>query len=209
MASARPEDARAHIAALGSLPDGELAALFAGMPQLAFWSPAGSHDADAPVESSGAGATPQGAAARTSGAVRDGQPALQAPGLWGESGPEPAAPEPAPAASARGAPGRRRPGAAPAARFPDPAEAVARARDELRIGDPERVAAGLARLALVLRLDPAMAVTVLETLGRRPEPAAEVIRGDAYRILGRSLEAEAAYAAAAATLEGRRIRMGS
>jgi hypothetical protein len=208
MASGRPDAARTQLALLSSLPEGDLATLFAGMPQLAFWSPAGGPGADASGGPSDADASPT-PASRPARAAPDDHADRQAPGLWGESGPEPATPEPTPAATVRG-PGRRRGVvAAPPVRFPDPAEAVARARDELRIGDPERVAAGLARLALVLRLDPAMAATVIETLGRRPEPAAEVIRGDAYRILGRTLEAEAAYAAAAATLEGRRARMGS
>jgi len=42
---------------------------------------------------------------------------------------------------------------------------------------------------------------VIEAVVRRQEPAALLIRGDACRILGRTLEAEAALVAAAALLD--------
>ena len=80
------------------------------------------------------------------------------------------------------------------------------ARTDLASGDADRQDRGITRIALVLRLDPTLAGRVLEVLARRPEPAALVSRGDAFRILGRALEAEAAYAAAAAALEGRTRR---
>jgi len=78
---------------------------------------------------------------------------------------------------------------------------LARAADDLRGSDPDLVAAGLDRLGLALRLEPTLASEVLEALGRRREPAALLIRGDACRLLGNTLEAEAAFALATAALD--------
>jgi hypothetical protein len=79
----------------------------------------------------------------------------------------------------------------------DPAAEVARARDELAT-KPDRA---MLRLALVLRHDPTYAPAVLEVLHLRREPTAALIRGDAQRLLGRHLEAEAAFDTAAESLE--------
>ena len=57
------------------------------------------------------------------------------------------------------------------------------------------------RLALVLRHDPTLAPNVLDILHLRREPGAALLRGDAQRLLGRHLEAEAAFDAAADSLE--------
>jgi hypothetical protein len=79
----------------------------------------------------------------------------------------------------------------------DPAAELARARDELST-KPDRA---MLRLALVLRHDPTFAPAVLELLHLRRDPTAALIRGDAQRLLGRHLEAEAAFDAAAESLE--------
>ena len=79
----------------------------------------------------------------------------------------------------------------------DPPAELAHARVELDT-KPERA---FLRLALVLRHDPTLAPTVLEVLHLRREPAAALLRGDAQRLLGRHLEAEAAFDAAAESLE--------
>jgi len=62
-------------------------------------------------------------------------------------------------------------------------------------------------LALVLRSEPSLAPAVLELLARNPDGGAsrsaaalEVVRGDAYRLIGRPREAEQAYARAVAIL---------
>ncbi|MEO8208891.1 MAG: hypothetical protein ABI598_07625 [Chloroflexota bacterium] len=91
-------------------------------------------------------------------------------------------------------------GKAPAA-LPEAGEVLARAGVDLRSRDRLRHVAGIDRLALVLRLDPRLAEEVVETLGRRREPAAHLVRGDALRIMGRGYEAEVAYGAAAAALD--------
>jgi len=79
----------------------------------------------------------------------------------------------------------------------DPAAELRRAREELGVR-PERA---LIRLALVLRLDPTLAPAVLDAVALRREPTAALVRGDAQRLLGRHLEAEAAFDAAADSLE--------
>lgn len=79
----------------------------------------------------------------------------------------------------------------------DPATELARARAELDT-KPERA---FLRFALVLRHDPTLASAVLAALHLRREPAAALLRGDAQRLLGRHLEAEAAFDAAAESLE--------
>jgi hypothetical protein len=79
----------------------------------------------------------------------------------------------------------------------DPATELARARDELS-AKPDRA---ILRLALVLRHDPTYAPVVLDILHLRREPSAAMVRGDAQRLLGRHMEAEAAFDAAAESLE--------
>jgi tetratricopeptide (TPR) repeat protein len=79
----------------------------------------------------------------------------------------------------------------------DPTAELAQARAELD-ARPDRA---FLRLALVLRHDPTLAPLVLAALHLRREPAAALLRGDAQRLLGRHLEAEAAYDVAAESLE--------
>ena len=79
----------------------------------------------------------------------------------------------------------------------DPAVELERAKQEL----DTKLDRALLRLALVLRHDPTLAPAVLEALRLRREPAAALVRGDAQRLLGRHLEAEAAFDAAAESLE--------
>jgi len=79
----------------------------------------------------------------------------------------------------------------------DPQTEIVRARSELE-SRPDRA---FMRLALVLRHDPTFAPAVLELLRLRREPTAALVRGDAQRLLGRHLEAEAAFDAAAESLE--------
>ena len=83
----------------------------------------------------------------------------------------------------------------------DPSALLEAARADLASRDLDRIDAGLTRVALALRLDPTLAAPVVELLARRTEPAALVTHGDALRILGRALAAEASYRAAASALE--------
>ena len=75
----------------------------------------------------------------------------------------------------------------------DPVAELALARRELA-ATPERA---FLRLALILRIDPTLAPAVLQIVALRSEPAAALLQGDAQRLLGRHLEAEAAFASAA------------
>jgi hypothetical protein len=202
-AAGRPGEARSHVAAVNELSAAELEGSFAGMPRRALWpaGPAAPGEAfdvlEAPGASPGRGSRRRGARTIAEPVPGAGAAAPDpVPGLWpSDDGPRADA---APTAD----------GAGPSAAT-DPAELLGRGRADLRAGDPDQVAAGLDRLALALRLDPTLAPGVLEALGRHREAAALVVRGDACRILGRVLEAEAAYVAAALVLDGEPIRRPS
>lgn len=126
--------------------------------------------------------------------------ASTAPSLWGDAADAVGRPA---AGESRGVPGpgaTPRDMAVPAPRrieHPDPLEELAQAREELA-SQPDRA---LLRLALVLRADPTLAPNVLDAVSLRREPAAAIIRGDAQRLLGRHLEAEAAFTAAGDALD--------
>ena len=213
-ADGRPGEARALMDRLGPPDAATLEVLFAGMPRRAFWP-------SAPVEATepetlfaelgradesrrAAGIAPMPAAAgespaaprARSSAVPGPRDVLDAEGLWsadaaaiagGEDTSEDAVDREAVA---------RRPRHVTPSLEQDPVAELARARVELST-DPDRA---LLRLGLTLRLDPTLAPAVLDVIALRPEPAAALLRGDAQRLLGRHLEAEAAYAEAAGGL---------
>jgi hypothetical protein len=183
----RASDARQLMDLLPTVDAATLDAIFAGLPRRAPWP-------TAPAERTDLGELRREAANRIDA-----------------GGPVPAidrAPERAPARDA--SEGADQGGAAlPAApRRPvpprrikaqlDPLAELAQARAELETR-PDRA---FLRLAIVLRHDPTLAPSVLDALHLRREPTAALLRGDAQRLLGRHLEAEAAYDAAAETLEG-------
>lgn len=93
-------------------------------------------------------------------------------------------------------------GGQPAARAPgqgpEPADELDAARDDLRQG---RVGSGAIRLAVVLRLAPALAPAVLDALAGQHGASIELVRGDALRLVGHERDARQAYAAAAAQLD--------
>jgi hypothetical protein len=88
----------------------------------------------------------------------------------------------------------------PAARLPEPVDELDLARDDLRAG---RSADGAIRLAVVLRLAPALAPAVLDAISSLSGPSLELVRGDALRLVGHERDARLAYAAAAALLDDR------
>lgn len=205
----RPAEARALIDRLGPPDAATLDAIFAGMPRRAFWPSIGgdpttietlfgeaSHLADAgrrdrqgpssdrraPLRETPASRDPAGSSAsvRTVPGPREVFESTD-PGLW---------PEGASAAAGTQA------GAGPSLDI-DPLLELAQARAELST-DAERA---LVRLSLVLRIDPTLAPAVLDAISLRREPTAELIRGDAQRLLGRHLEAEAAFARTADWLD--------
>lgn len=199
----RQDEARELMDRLPAANADALDALFAGMPRRASW-PAG------PVDRSDLDELRREAerareAARRPGLIRAGGESPTQ--LFRRAELQAAAePEPEPEAEAEAeaeAAGKVPVGAAEAPRHGhrkaqlDPGAELERARDEID-RDAERA---FLRLALVLRDDPTRAPAVLEILHRRREPKAALLRGDAQRLLGRHLEAEAAYDAAAESLE--------
>jgi hypothetical protein len=193
-----------------------LDALFAGMPRRAFW-PAG------PVDRSDVDELRRGADRLGDRSTRpmtaDERPATETPELTSGEGPNDLRSVPGPRAvieataspewdSATATAEGMAMSARSQAELPihrgrrlkgqlDPQQEIVRARNELE-HRPERA---FLRLALVLRHDPTFAPAVPELLRLRREPTAALVRGDAQRLLGRHLEAEAAFDAAAESLE--------
>jgi hypothetical protein len=213
-ADGRPSEARALMDRLGPPDAATLDALFAGMPRRAFWPSVSGDASDTHVAETlfeELGRSPlrrEERAARSAARIESGPPreresavpgprdVLEAtePQLWGEG----TAGAPAHDAEPKGRSpraGARQPNV-PAALDRDPVAELAQARAELST-EPEQ---GLLRLALTLRLDPTLAPAVLDLVAGRTEPLAARLRGDAQRLLGRHLEAEAAFASAAAGL---------
>lgn len=85
---------------------------------------------------------------------------------------------------------------APAVR--EPIVELDAARSALSEGRP---ASAAIRLALVLRMEPSLAPDVLDLIADRSGPAFDVVRGDAYRIVGHEVEAQRAFADAGALLD--------
>jgi len=214
-ADGRPGEARSLMDRLG-LPDAAtLDALFAGMPRRAFWPSApveptesdtlfgeapGSGDRVARAARPEPAVAPAGTAPRTS-AISGPAEVLEATshGLWpdvpaaGSAGDAGAAGDARAdlAATSTGTSTRQRTSAP--SFHQDPVAELALAREELA-AHPDRA---MLRLALILRIDPTLAPAVLDAILVRTEPAAAILRGDAQRLLGRHLEAEAAFASAA------------
>ena len=78
--------------------------------------------------------------------------------------------------------------------LPSATEALDRGAAALESGDLDGAAI---QLALVLRLSSPLAPAVLDLIGDRPEPALAFVRGDAFRLVGREIDARRAYARAA------------
>ncbi len=223
-ADGRADDARALMDLLPASDAVTLDALFAGMPRRGFW-PAGPVDRgdleelrrDAAGRDAQPGRRSPPPARPAIDAVTEayGHPGAIAPPSSGAGGAYSAIPSPSDVLEAAGA-WQPRPKSAAAAQSTqragvragrptdrrkkgqlDPAAELARARTEL----DSRPDQAYLRLALVLRHDPTFAPMVLEALHLRREPAAALLRGDAQRLLGRHLEAEAAFDAAAESLE--------
>ncbi len=219
----RATEARALMDRLPAADAATLDALFAGMPRRAFW-PAG------PVDRSDLDELRRGADGRSSGRPERGptgpvpvptDPAAAPKGPAAGDAPAEVRSVPGPRAVLEATAGTDWDAAArPAAEggqpqierssrdLPihrgrrlkgqlDPQVEIVRARAELE-SRPERA---FLRLALVLRHDPTYAPAVLELLRLRREPTAALVRGDAQRLLGRHLEAEAAFDSAAESLE--------
>jgi hypothetical protein len=180
----RPGEARRLAGQALERSDVPLDAIFAGIPRSLIWpadpSEAGQPEGmlfPAPDTSQRPPGTPAGAA-KTETAEGTPRPAerrdASAPGLWEIKG------------------GPRVPGG----ELPQPASEMAAATAALADG---RFGDGAVHLAIALRLASALAPAVLELVeaSERRTPELELVRGDAYRLVGHELEARRAYATAA------------
>jgi hypothetical protein len=186
----RPGEARKLAGRALELNAGPIDRIFAGMPRASIW-PADPVEPNMPVRAAGAdrrtaeGATAGGGgsdpAADTRGSAT-GQRGRRGPGLWdvGEDGDE------------------------ATLALPDPADELDAGRNALADGDAVQAAV---RLGLVLRIAPALAPAVVEALGDVEGAELEIVRGDAYHLVGHEREARQAYAAAAAELSNRSRRL--
>ena len=169
-------------------------AVFAGMPRSAVWP------ADAAELPPSAGTLfhqePEPARDRRAGDTDPGIAASRAAGPVDGSADEPAAPMTLGLWDG----GRRSTVAAP--QLPDPTSELEAARATLVHRIARRATA--LRLALVLRQAPALAPAILEATDGVSGPAINLVRGDAYRLVGLESEAQRAYAAA--TWSGTRDR---
>jgi hypothetical protein len=192
-AAGHPVEARVHVDALGAVDADVLEHLFSGMPRRAFWPSAPNAPVDLESVADPVGLpvppTTTGHFAAARAEAESAAAEAEMVGLWDTD---------EPAFVDRAAERARRAVRQPA----EPAEELARAREELGSGIAGEVTRGLARLALVLRHDPTLAPAILDALGPRREVGALLLRGDALRITGRRLDAEAAYAAAGRILDG-------
>jgi hypothetical protein len=182
----RPGEARRLAGQALETADIPLDAIFAGIPRSLIW-PADPSEAGQPegmlfpapepsLRPGGPSAAPKDATAPASDRI---DPAREpsdpsAPGLWEIQG------------------GPRVPGG----ELPQPASEMAAATAALADG---RYGDGAVHLAIAMRLASALAPAVLELVeaSERRTPELELVRGDAYRLVGHELEARRAYATAA------------
>jgi hypothetical protein len=81
----------------------------------------------------------------------------------------------------------------------DPAAILDAGEAALVAGD---YATAALHLGLVVRVSPAIAPAVLAAIGDTPDAGLQMVRGDAYRVLGREVDARRAYEAAMAAAPG-------
>ncbi len=191
----RPTEARRLAAKALAIADGSIDALFAGMPRSPAWPP----DPAAPPPSAttmfdaphaGRAATGRATSPEPRTASADPPPpqpaeaedaAAVGAGLWDED-------------LAAAAEAEAESQAAIDASLPTGEEALDAGRAALDVGD---VTGAALRLAIVLRIAPALAPAVIDLVGERHDPRLALVRGDAYRLVGRELDARRAYVDAA------------
>ena len=191
----RPTEARRFAAKALAIADGSIDALFAGMPRSPAWPP---DPAAPPPSPTTMFDTPRAGRAATGRASRS-EPRTASP--------EPASPPPAEAEDAAAvgaglwdddlaaaAEAEAESQAAIDASLPTGEEALDAGRAALDAGD---VTGAALRLAIVLRIAPALAPAVIDLVGERHDPRLALVRGDAYRLVGRELDARRAYVDAA------------
>ena len=197
-ARGRPTEARRLAAKALAAANGTIDAIFAGMPRSPAWPPDPAAPPPSPTTMFDQPHPGRGAGGRGERASRVQRPSLPVPdpeaddsgsgesedggaGLWDEH-------------LAAAAEAEAESQAAIDASLPTGDEALDLGREALESGDTGNAAL---QLALVLRIAPALAPAVLDLVGDRHEPGLAFVRGDAYRLVGRELDARRAYADAA------------
>lgn len=163
--------------------EGSVADFFAGMPIRAAWPP----EAMEPGQAAPAGGTaPAGSAAPPADPppatpeVTAGAAVAVATAALSVASPEPP------------------PARAEVTRPPDQGGRLDIARRAL---SDDRAEIAILHLAIALRHDPGLASTVLDAIDGREGPAFDIVRGDAYRLMGHDVDAQASYALAGEALE--------
>jgi hypothetical protein len=192
-ARGRPTEARRLAEKAMAVANGSIDAIFAGMPRSPAWPPDPAAPPPAPttmfepprMDRPKRAGRPRPAAEPVADAAAPAEVASTEPsmGLWDEA-----------AASAAEAQAASEAEVEVEVAMPSGEDALDRGRAALEAGD---VASASVQLALVLRLTPALAPAVLDLVGEDHRPGMAVVRGDAYRLVGRELDARRAYADAA------------
>jgi hypothetical protein len=193
-ARGRPSEARRLATKALAGADGSIDAIFAGMPRSPVWPPDPAAPPPSPTtmfDSPHPGRGTGGRPPRSSGsATAASTPAPAVPpeqepdggaGLWDED-------------LASAAEAEAESAAAVDASLPTGDEALETGRQLLEAGD---TAGAALQLALVLRITPALAPAVIDLTADQQDPGLAFVRGDAYRLVGRELDARRAYADAA------------
>ncbi|HEX7472121.1 MAG TPA: hypothetical protein VF323_03495 [Candidatus Limnocylindrales bacterium] len=197
----RPGEARRLADRAIGRADRSLDGIFAGLPRSSIWPREAGVEVVAQPEALGiAGSSAarrvagvgSGTTAEASGSAGAGEGSGTADhSAPGGSGPT----DPADHASPADAASDRRPVPAPGSgTLPDGSRALHAAEAALAADDP---ASAAIQLALALRVAPALAPAVLDLARDREGPAFDLIRGDAFRLVGREGEARRSFAAAA------------
>ncbi len=189
-ARGRPTEARRLAAKALAATNGSIDAIFAGMPRSPAWPPDPAAPPPAPTTMFDSPRAESGRATQSSRRRTAREPAAPPPqdpeddgeiGLWDEG----LAAEAEAAAEAQ---------AEVDASLPTGQEALEDGRAALEAGN---VVDAALQLALVLRVAPVLAPAVLDLVGDRHDAGLAFVRGDAYRLVGRELDARRAYADAA------------
>jgi tetratricopeptide (TPR) repeat protein len=209
-ARGRPTEARRLADKAMEAAAGSIDALFAGMPRSAVWPPDAAapppspttmfepprraispvHRHPRPHETAPTSASAAAASALVGDVAATGGDADAATiGLWEAAA---AGPDAGPASDLTTDAAGGRPDEADD--LPTGDQMLALGRAALEAHDPDEAAV---RLALVLRVAPALAPAVLELIEGRTERGLAMVRGDAYRLVGRELEARRAFSEAA------------
>jgi hypothetical protein len=192
-ARGRPTEARRLAEKAMAVANGSIDTIFAGMPRCPAWPPDPAAPPPAPTTMF---EPPRAATARPKRAGRPRpvtEPVVDVAATAEEAGTEPSMGlwDEAAASAAEGDAASE---AEIEAAMPSGEDALDRGRAALEAGD---VASAGVQLALVLRLTPALAPAVLDLVGEDHRPGLALVRGDAYRLVGRELDARRAYADAA------------